>query len=59
MIMSLQLTAWSKVLLEMLIVARLVNKTFALLWNPKMHYHAHNRPPHDRILRQASGLHPS
>jgi len=42
-VISMKLTAWSKFLLEKLIVTQLRN--FTPLWNPKIHYHVHESLP--------------
>jgi len=37
-------TPWTRVLIEKLTVAQLVNKFSARLWNPKFHYRVRKRP---------------
>ena len=50
------LTPWCRVLLEKLTGFQLVKKFIAFLWNPKVHYCTHKRPPPVPVLGQPNPL---
>jgi hypothetical protein len=55
--MSDQLTPWSRVLLEKLIVRSASQEILHLLWNPKDHYRVHHSLPPAFILSQINPIH--
>ena len=51
------LTPWFRVLHEKLSGLQLVKKFPAFLWNPKVHYRTHKRPPPVPVLGQTNPVH--
>ena len=51
------LTPWCTVLLEELTGLQPLKKFPAFLWNPKVHYRTHKRPPPVPILSQPNPVH--
>jgi hypothetical protein len=51
-------TPWCRILFEKPIIAQVVKKYPAFLWNPKVHYRVHTSPPLDFILSQLNPVRP-